>query len=162
MINTFNDKPATLSWAQASCRPPWKRCRVCQSTRTSFELAAGEALAMQCRHAAMGGPQAAQRTGRPDEKYNVGDVVQFPTPDGSGSYAGAVQQVRDDGAVLFDFNHPLAGRPVTFEAHVIVSCDGAHSRILLAARPGAFAPGWTARSRLSSAIQKFGAHLRAP
>ena len=48
-----------------------------------------------------------------------GDVVQFPTPDGTGSYAGAVQQVRDDGAVLFDFNHPLAGQPVRFEVHVI-------------------------------------------
>ena len=57
--------------------------------------------------------------GDPDEKYNVGDVVQFPTPDGLGSYAGAVQQVREDGAVLFDFNHPLAGQPVTFEVHVI-------------------------------------------
>ena len=25
----------------------------------------------------------------------------------------------DDGAVLFDFNHPLAGQPVTFEVLVI-------------------------------------------
>jgi FKBP-type peptidyl-prolyl cis-trans isomerase SlpA len=29
----------------------------------------------------------------PDEQYNVGDVVQFPTPDGQGQYAGAVLQV---------------------------------------------------------------------
>ena len=26
--------------------------------------------------------------GDPDEKYQVGDVVQFPTPDGMASYAG--------------------------------------------------------------------------
>jgi FKBP-type peptidyl-prolyl cis-trans isomerase SlpA len=25
----------------------------------------------------------------------------------------------DEGRVLFDFNHPLAGQPVTFEVHVI-------------------------------------------
>jgi FKBP-type peptidyl-prolyl cis-trans isomerase SlpA len=49
-------------------------------------------------------------------------VVQFPTPDGQGRYAGAVLQVGQDGgsdAVLFDFNHPLAGQPVTFEVYVI-------------------------------------------
>jgi FKBP-type peptidyl-prolyl cis-trans isomerase SlpA len=49
----------------------------------------------------------------------VGDVVQFPTPDGLGQYAGAVQQVRGDGAVQFDFNHPLAGQAVVFEVQVI-------------------------------------------
>ena len=32
---------------------------------------------------------------------------------------GAVQQVRDDGAVQFDFNHPLAGQAVVFEVQVI-------------------------------------------
>jgi FKBP-type peptidyl-prolyl cis-trans isomerase SlpA len=47
-------------------------------------------------------------------------VVQFPTPDGMGQYAGAVQQVKADGtAVQFDFNHPLAGQAVVFEVHVI-------------------------------------------
>ena len=53
------------------------------------------------------------------ERYAIGDVVQFPTPDGLGSYAGTVLQVRDDGAVLFDFNHPLAGQPVRFEVDLI-------------------------------------------
>ncbi|RZI97031.1 MAG: peptidylprolyl isomerase, partial [Haliea sp.] len=66
--------------------------------------------------------------GDPDERYQVGDVVQFPTPDGLGSYAGSVRQVGRHGdgnvdgkadAVLFDFNHPLAGQPVSFEVHVI-------------------------------------------
>jgi FKBP-type peptidyl-prolyl cis-trans isomerase SlpA len=45
-------------------------------------------------------------------------VVQFPAPTGQGSFAGAVQQVSDD-SVLFDFNHPLANQPVTFEVQVI-------------------------------------------
>ena len=51
--------------------------------------------------------------------YAAGDVVQFPTPDGLGTYAGAALQVREDGAVLFDFNHPLAGQPVRFEVQLI-------------------------------------------
>ena len=89
-------------------------------SRTTFELPAGEAFGER-------NPDMQQwvarklmnELGDPDEKYSVGDVVQFPTPDGQGSYAGAVMQVREDGGVLFDFNHPLAGQPVTFEVQVI-------------------------------------------
>jgi len=57
--------------------------------------------------------------GDPLEEYRQGDVVQFPTPDGKGRFAGVVLQVRGDQAVLFDFNHPLAGQPVTFEVQLI-------------------------------------------
>ena len=63
-----------------------------------------------------------RQLGDPQQTYSVGDVVQFPTPDGQGSYAGAVQEVKtgaEGGAVLFDFNHPLAGHPVSFEVKVI-------------------------------------------
>ena len=35
------------------------------------------------------------------------------------AFAAVVQAVRDDGALQLDFNHPLAGQPVTFEVHVI-------------------------------------------
>jgi len=48
----------------------------------------------------------------------VGDVVQFPTPDGQATYAGAVQAANDD-AVQFDFNHPLAGQSVRFEVQIL-------------------------------------------
>ena len=36
-----------------------------------------------------------------------------------GQYAGAVVQVGADGAVQFDFNHPLAGQAVVFEVQLI-------------------------------------------
>jgi FKBP-type peptidyl-prolyl cis-trans isomerase SlpA len=52
----------------------------------------------------------------------VGDVVQFPTPDGLSTYAGTVLEVKkgeEGDAVLFDFNHPLAGHPVSFEVQLI-------------------------------------------
>ena len=45
-------------------------------------------------------------------------MIQFPTPDGTGSYAGAVIESNAT-AVRFDFNHPLAGQPVTFEVKLI-------------------------------------------
>ena len=56
--------------------------------------------------------------GDPEADYAVGDVVQFPTPDGQGSYAGVVRECAPEW-LLFDFNHPLAGLPVQFEVHVL-------------------------------------------
>lgn len=90
-----------------------------EGVRATFELAAGEAFGER-------NPDMQQWVGKgllkdlgdPLEQYAVGDVVQFPAPNGQGSFAGAVQHVSDD-AVLFDFNHPLAGQPVTFEVQVI-------------------------------------------
>ena len=45
-------------------------------------------------------------------------MVQFPTPDAQGQFAGRVAELSDE-AVLFDFNHPLAGQPVAFEVHIL-------------------------------------------
>ena len=122
IINTFNDKPATLSLGTGELSPAMEQhlLGLPEGTHATFELAAGEAFGE--RNADMQqwvARKLLNELGDPDEKYNVGDVVQFPTPDGQGSYAGAVMQVRDDGAVLFDFSHPLAGQPVTFEVQII-------------------------------------------
>jgi FKBP-type peptidyl-prolyl cis-trans isomerase SlpA len=60
--------------------------------------------------------------GGANESYAVGDVIKFPTPDGQGEFAGVIVDFRNDhkgDAVLFDFNHPLAGQPVTFEVQLI-------------------------------------------
>ncbi len=121
IINTFADKPATLSLGSGELAPAMEARLVglAEGTRTSFELAAGEAFGER-------NPDMLQRVklsllhqlGDPDEKYGLGDVVQFPTPDGQGAYAGVVREVGSDW-LLFDFNHPLAGQPVTFEVHVI-------------------------------------------
>lgn len=122
VINTFHDKPATLSLGAGELSPAVeeKLMGLPEGTHTTFELAAGAAFGER-------NPDMMQwvarklmnELGDPHEQYAAGDVVQFPTPDGMGSYAGAVVQVREDGAVLFDFNHPLAGQPVTFEVQII-------------------------------------------
>ena len=94
-----------------------------EGTRTSFELAQGEAFGE--RNPAMQqwvSRKLLDTLGDPDEHYHVGEAVEFATPDGSGSYAGVVVQVGNadsQDALLIDFNHPLAGQPVTFEVHVI-------------------------------------------
>ncbi len=50
-------------------------------------------------------------------EFTVGDVVEFNAPNGA-QYAGVLQSIDAKGA-WFDFNHPLAGKPVTFEAQII-------------------------------------------
>ena len=122
VINTFDDKPATMSLGAGELSPALEQrlLGLSEGMRTTFHLPAGEAFGER-------NPEMQQWVARkllndfgdPDEQYQVGDVVQFPTPDGQGSYAGAVLQVREDGAVLFDFNHPLAGQPVSFEVYII-------------------------------------------
>jgi FKBP-type peptidyl-prolyl cis-trans isomerase SlpA len=122
IINTFNDKPATLSLGTGELSPAVEQCLMGmeEGTRTTFELPAGAAFGER-------NPDMQQwlarkvltQMGDPLEQYHVGDVVQFPTPDGHGQFAGVVLGVRDDQAVLFDFNHPLAGQPVTFEVQLI-------------------------------------------
>jgi len=121
LINTFADKPATLSLGNGELAPAIEQRLIglAEGTHTRFELAPGEAFGER-------NPELLQRVklqllrqlGDPDEQYGVGDVVQFPTPDGQGSYAGLVREVGEDW-LLFDFNHPLAGQPVSFEVQVI-------------------------------------------
>ncbi len=125
VINTFEDKPATLTLGNSELSPAMEQRLqgLAEGARATFELAAGEAFGE--RNPAMQqwvARQLLNDLGDPDEQYQPGDVVTFPTPDGLGTYAGTVLEVRSnngDSAVRFDFNHPLAGQPVTFEVQVI-------------------------------------------
>ncbi|MCU0942270.1 MAG: FKBP-type peptidyl-prolyl cis-trans isomerase [Hydrogenophaga sp.] len=122
IIDTFNGQPATLSLGQGDLSPAIEQRLIglSEGTRTVIELAAGEAFGeRQPQMLQWVARKLLDELGDPHEQYAVGDVVQFPTPDGAGTYAGAVRDVRDDGAVLFDFNHPLAGQPVRFEVQLI-------------------------------------------
>jgi FKBP-type peptidyl-prolyl cis-trans isomerase SlpA len=121
VVNTFNDKPATLSLGTGELAPAMEARLIGlpEGAKQSFSLAAGEAFGQR-------NPELLQRVklallhqiGDADATYDVGDVVQFPTPGGQGAYAGVVREVGADW-LLFDFNHPLAGHPVRFDVHVI-------------------------------------------
>jgi FKBP-type peptidyl-prolyl cis-trans isomerase SlpA len=124
VVNTFGGQPATLSLGAGELAPAIEArlLGLEEGARTSFNLVAGEAFGER-------NPELLQRVklallrelGDPDERYSVGDVVQFPTPDGAGSYAGVVRELgpADEDWALFDFNHPLAGQPVRFEVQLI-------------------------------------------
>ena len=121
IVNTFADKPATLSLGTGELATALEQRLIglAEGTRAVFDVPAGEAFGAR-------NPELVQRVkrslldelGDPDQAYQAGDVVQFPTPDGAAHYAGVVREVGADW-LLFDFNHPLAGRPVTFEVQLI-------------------------------------------
>ena len=120
-VDTFGAQPATLSLGTGELAPAMEArlLGLEEGSRASFALEAGEAFGER-------NPELLQRVkrallaehGEADADYRVGDVVRFPTPDGQASFAGVVREVESD-ALLFDFNHPLAGRPVTFEVQLI-------------------------------------------
>ena len=121
LVNTFDDKPATLSLGTGELAPAMEArlLGLPEGTHASFELVAGEAFGAR-------NPELLQRVkrsllnehGEPGAHYSVGDVVQFPTPGGQSAYAGVVREI-DGEVLLFDFNHPLAGRALTFEVQLI-------------------------------------------
>ncbi|MDI1244272.1 MAG: FKBP-type peptidyl-prolyl cis-trans isomerase [Rhodoferax sp.] len=125
VVNTFASAPATLTLGTGELSPAVEAHLIglAEGTRTSIELAAGEAFGPRS-------PDMQQWMARKElmdlgganESYAVGDVVKFPTPDGQGEFAAVIIDFRSDAkgdAVLFDFNHPLAGQPVTFEVQLI-------------------------------------------
>lgn len=121
VVNTFCDKPATLSLGTGQLAPAMEQRLIglAEGTQHRFTLAPGEAFGER-------NPDMLQRVARsllqqlgdPEEDYAPGDVVQFPTPDGQGAFAGVVREIGDDW-LLFDFNHPLAGQAVNFEVQLI-------------------------------------------
>ncbi len=121
VVDTFADRPATLSLGSGQLAPAIEARLIgmAEGTEASFELPAGTAFGAR-------NPELLQRVklsllrefGEPDARYAVGDVVQFPTPDGEGRYAGVVRECGPDW-LLFDFNHPLAGQAVRFDVRLL-------------------------------------------
>lgn len=122
VVNTFGGKPATLSLGTGELSPVVEQRLIglAEGARAAFDIPAGEAFGER-------NPDMLQwlarkeldAMGDPQERYEVGDVIHLPTPDGQGQFAAVVQAVRDDGALRLDFNHPLASQPVTFEVEII-------------------------------------------
>ena len=121
VVNTFGGQPATLSLGAGQLAPAMEQrlLGLTEGAQAAFELGPGEAFGPR-------NPELMQRVrltllhemGDPQARYEVGDVVQFPTPDGQGAYAGVVREV-GEGWLLFDFNNPLAGKPVRFEVRLL-------------------------------------------
>ena len=120
LINTFGGKPATLTMGTGELAPGVEQALIGleEGVHTTLQLPAGVYGEKNPAMQQWLSRQELRELGDPNEDYAVGDVVQFPTPDRKASFGGVVLQLGEE-AVLFDFNHPLAGQPVSFEVQLI-------------------------------------------
>lgn len=120
IINTFGGKPATLTLGAGELATGVERALLGleEGAHAILELPAGAYGERNPDMQQWLSRKELRELGDPNEQYAVGDVVQFPTPDRQGQFGGVVRQLGEE-AVLFDFNHPLAGQPVTFEVQLI-------------------------------------------
>jgi FKBP-type peptidyl-prolyl cis-trans isomerase SlpA len=122
LVNTFGDKPATLSLGTGELAPALEARLIglAEGARAAFELAPGEAFGER-------NPELLQRVslamlrrhGDARADYAVGDLVHLPAPAGAPAALAGVVCEAGDGWRRVDFNHPLAGRPVRFEVQLI-------------------------------------------
>ena len=116
VLSTYGGHPATLVLGSGELAPGFERCLLGLSVGgpQAFQLDADAAfgawrddLLQQLPRAAF--PETAD--------VAAGQVLEFTAPDG-GRYAGVIKQF-DGAQALVDFNHPLAGKPVQFEATIL-------------------------------------------
>jgi FKBP-type peptidyl-prolyl cis-trans isomerase SlpA len=115
IVSTFGGHPATFQLGAGQLAPPLEERLVGLVTgeRRQFDLAA-DAFGVRL-------PELVQRARRsdvpPDVPLVVGGAIDLAGPDRQPLSARVV--AFDDRSVTLDFNHPLAGRPLVFEAEVV-------------------------------------------
>lgn len=121
IVDTFEGLPATLSLGAGELSPAIEAHLVGQAEGAQVDVTLPPGAAFGERNEGMIQRVSQQLLGTLSDApvdYQVGDAVSFPAPDGSGVFGGVVREI-GDGWTLFDFNHPLAGRGVRFEARIL-------------------------------------------
>lgn len=115
-VSTFDLSPATLQMGGGQMADTLERCLLgmVAGERKSFSLPPAEAFGEHNPRLVEWIAKSALPAGV-ELKENA--LIEFTAPNGSG-FAGFCRELNDTHA-LFDFNHPLAGKPVTFDVHVI-------------------------------------------
>lgn len=108
-------KPALFRPVTAACRHCWKRsCLACaRATNAPLPCSRKRRSARRTRIWSSSSRRDFAETGVPD----VGTIMLFTAIDGS-EMPGVVRAVAED-SITVDFNHPLAGHPVTFDIEVL-------------------------------------------
>ncbi len=120
LISTFDARPATLQIGNGQLAPAIEQrlFGLAEGARAEFDLAPGDAYGERRPELVRTLTRAAfDANAEADTEYEAGDVIAFRMPDGA-SFAGVLKSC-DAERVVIDFNHPLAGLPLRFSAHVI-------------------------------------------
>lgn len=115
-VSTFEMSPATLQMGSGQLAEPLECCLLGlpAGERHVFQLESDEAFGAH-------NPRLVERIARnaipPEIELKENSLIEFGAPDGGG-FAGFLRELTDTTA-LFDFNHPLAGKPIRFEVEII-------------------------------------------
>ncbi len=116
VVSTFGHAPETFTLGSGEIDSRLEVLLLGLKTGEHTTIALGPGQAFGERDEAL-----VQRLGReefdPSLKLLVGHTVDFSLPSGQ-TLHGTILAV-DDSEVEVDFNHPLAGLPVTFEVHIL-------------------------------------------
>jgi FKBP-type peptidyl-prolyl cis-trans isomerase SlpA len=120
VLDTFEDKPATLQLGAGQFAPGLERCLLALGEGDERSYALGPDDAFGARNPALiqkiSDKLLAEHVD-PADPLAPGDLLEFPAPDGS-RFAGVFKGWEGQAAV-FDFNHPLAGQPLLFHVRII-------------------------------------------
>ncbi len=116
-VSTFDLSPATLQMGSGQLAEPLEKCLIglAAQQRYLFQLGALEAFGEY-------NPQLVERIALaalpPEVELRENSLIEFGAPDGGAGIAGFLRELNATTA-LFDFNHPLAGKPICFEVEII-------------------------------------------
>ena len=115
-VSTFDLSPATLQMGGGQMADTLERCLLglAAGDRREFLLAPADAFGEHNPRLVEWISRSALPAG---VELKENSLIEFNAPDGGG-FAGFCRQLNDTQA-LFDFNHPLAGKPLTFAVHII-------------------------------------------
>lgn len=116
-VSTFEMSPATLQMGSGQLAEPLERCLLGLpvGARQVFELPENEGFGAH-------NPRLVERIARsalpPEIELQENSLIEFGAPNGGPGFAGFLRELSDSTA-LFDFNHPLAGKAIRFEVHIV-------------------------------------------
>ena len=116
-VSTFDLSPATLQMGSGQLAEPLERCLLGlpAGERRVFELPADAAFGAH-------NPRLVERIARsalpPEVELKENSLIEFSAPNGGPGFAGFLRELGES-SVLFDFNHPLAGKGIRFEVQII-------------------------------------------
>lgn len=115
LISTFTATPATLQLGVGEMLPAMEQLLVGleADSQHTFNLEAEQAFGPWREELV----EKVKREHMPSEEIEAMTIMEFTAPDGS-RYSGLVREINDEFA-LIDFNHPLAGKAISFEVQII-------------------------------------------
>jgi FKBP-type peptidyl-prolyl cis-trans isomerase SlpA len=115
-ISTFDFSPAVIQLGCGELAPPFEACLIGQLVGTRIEVVLKPEETFGLRQAEL--VRRVARSSLPaSAEIEINARAELNAPSGQ-TLSGIIREIDND-SVLIDFNHPLAGKSIRFEAEII-------------------------------------------